>query len=212
MSLLIGALYPARLPHLRSLIFLGHSHTFSSSAPTRKEKATFGDLTDILEDAANKHPPRAQKKLPPQKSLGERMRGKEFAPVRKTQYSGSRFKPLDGVHWVSPHSWSFKNRTNTPKIVKKFAVGPSSKESKTHDVFHQMDIDPLHECMNSTLMSYFVTELGKIKGRAETKLTWRSQRRMGKAVRRAKMMGIIPFFSRRKLIFPSNWGGVLHEK
>lgn len=42
--------------------------------------------------------------------------------------------------------------------------------------------------------------MGKIKPRSQTKLTWRSQRRLGKAIRRAKMMGIIPVLSRRVLI------------
>ena len=48
-------------------------------------------------------------------------------------------------------------------------------------------------------MSYFVTHMGKIKRRSETQLTWKNQRRIGKAIRRAKMMGIIPVLSRRTL-------------
>lgn len=67
-------------------------------------------------------------------------------------------------------------------------------------MFHQLQIDPLHEAMNSRLLSYFVTEMGKIKPRSATKLTWRSQRRLGKAIRRAKMMGVIPVLSRRVLL------------
>lgn len=41
--------------------------------------------------------------------------------------------------------------------------------------------------------------MGKIKSRAETGLTWKNQRRLGKAIRRAKMMGVIPVLSRRPL-------------
>lgn len=111
-----------------------------------------------------------------------------------------------GYQYVSPHHFSFKEHTRPPKTVKKYAVGPSAKESKRHDAFYQMGIDPLHESMNSILMSHFVTELGKIKGRAETKLTWRSQRRLGKAIRRAKMMGIIPTFAKRILTFRTGMG------
>lgn len=53
--------------------------------------------------------------------------------------------------------------------------------------------------MNSTLLSHFVTDMGKIRKRADTQLTWKNQRRLGKAIRRAKMMGIIPVLSRRSL-------------
>ena len=67
-------------------------------------------------------------------------------------------------------------------------------------MFHQLQIDPLNEALNSRLLSHFVTDMGKIKPRSQTKLTWRSQRRLGKAIRRAKMMGIIPVLSRRVLI------------
>lgn len=52
-------------------------------------------------------------------------------------------------------------------------------------------------------MSRFVTTMGKIKGRNETNLTWKNQRRLGKAIRRAKMMGIIPVLSRRHLLHNS---------
>jgi hypothetical protein len=45
-------------------------------------------------------------------------------------------------------------------------------------------------------MAGFVTEMGKIKGRADTKLTRKSQRRLGQAIRRAKMMGLTPMLSR----------------
>ena len=52
-------------------------------------------------------------------------------------------------------------------------------------------------------MSEFVTRMGRIKKRNETRLTWKNQRKLGKAVRRAKMMGIIPVLSRRHLLHNS---------
>ncbi|KAI0832307.1 hypothetical protein BC628DRAFT_1305289, partial [Trametes gibbosa] len=80
-------------------------------------------------------------------------------------------------------------------------LGPDASTSRYLDVFHQMDINPLNECLNSKIMSHFVTTMGKIKGRNETNLTWKNQRRVGKAIRRAKMMGIIPVLSRRPLLY-----------
>ena len=79
------------------------------------------------------------------------------------------------------------------------ALGPPRKEAQKRDMFYQHGIDPLDEYLNSALLSSFVTEMGKIRSRGDTKLTWRSQRRVGKAIRRAKMMGIIPVLSRRPL-------------
>lgn len=79
-------------------------------------------------------------------------------------------------------------------------LGPDAATSKELDVFHQLNLDPLKECRNTSLLSRFVTSMGKIRGRNETKLTWKNQRRMGKAIRRAKMMGLIPVLSKRPLL------------
>jgi ribosomal protein S18 len=63
-------------------------------------------------------------------------------------------------------------------------------------VFAQLGLDPVREATNRELMSNFVSDMGKIRGRAETELTRKSQRRLGKAIRRAKMMGLTPVLSR----------------
>lgn len=42
----------------------------------------------------------------------------------------------------------------------------------------------------------FINPVGKILTRAETGLTWKSQRRAGKLVRRARAMGVISYFSK----------------
>jgi len=200
------------LPLLR-----GSSYAFSSSACTRAaigKNASFSHITDLLTTEADKQAAGSQKNAPPQKTLGNRLRTKQYAPGQNSQYAqynGPRFKPLGGVHWVSPHNYTYENRSRPQKSTKRYAVGPSAKASKDADVFYQAGIDPLAECMNTTLMSYFVTEMGKIKGRAETKLTWRSQRRLGKAIRTAKMMGLIPMFSKRGLVYPKQWGNVVEE-
>ncbi|KAH8999216.1 hypothetical protein EDB92DRAFT_942309 [Lactarius akahatsu] len=80
---------------------------------------------------------------------------------------------------------------------KRALLGPGAAESRRGDWFHQLDIDPLDEATNPRLLSYFVTDMGKMKSRAETKLTWRNQRRLTKAVRRAKMMGVMPILNKR---------------
>jgi len=90
-----------------------------------------------------------------------------------------------------------KGRTRKPIILKRPYLGPSAKESRRKDVFHQLGIDPLRESFNPVLLSHFVTDMGRVVSRAETQLTWKSQRRLSKAIRRAKMMGIIPLHSKK---------------
>jgi small subunit ribosomal protein S18 len=62
-------------------------------------------------------------------------------------------------------------------------------------VFYQLGLDPLSECQNPALLAGFLSEMGKIYGREVTGLTTKNQRRLGKAIRRAKMMGVIPILS-----------------
>lgn len=84
---------------------------------------------------------------------------------------------------------------------KRALLGPGAAESRRGDWFYQLDIDPLDEATNPQLLSYFVTDMGKMKSRAETKLTWRNQRRLTKAVRRAKMMGVMPILHKRVTLY-----------
>ncbi|KAI0268369.1 hypothetical protein BC834DRAFT_689334 [Gloeopeniophorella convolvens] len=93
-------------------------------------------------------------------------------------------KPTD----LLPHDDPFRRRRSL--------VGPAAAESRRNDWFHQLGIDPLAEATNPQLLSYFVSSMGKMKNRSETKLTWRTQRRLSKAVRRAKMMGIMPILNK----------------
>ncbi|KAG8722813.1 hypothetical protein FRC08_007761 [Ceratobasidium sp. 394] len=81
-------------------------------------------------------------------------------------------------------------------------MGPGRKQAQSLDVFRKLDIDPLDEYKNGTLLRAFVTEMGKIHSRAKTGLTWRSQRRVGKAIRRARAMGIIPLWNQHEPYSP----------
>lgn len=76
-------------------------------------------------------------------------------------------------------------------------IGPG-REARYNDIFLQLGIDPRFECENTTLMSDMSTRMGKIQPRNVTLLSQRSQRLLGKAIKRAKMMGIIPMFANRR--------------
>jgi small subunit ribosomal protein S18 len=102
--------------------------------------------------------------------------------------------------FIRPHYFSHDHRfKGPPPFAKRPLIGPGQKKAKQQDVFYHLGIDPLQEASNDVLMSSFVTEMGKIKHRAETGLTTKSQRRLGKAIRRAKMMGVIPVLSSSRL-------------
>ena len=90
----------------------------------------------------------------------------------------------------------FKDRSWQKLPRKPDPFGPGRAASEARDAFVQLNIDPLHESTNARMLAHFVTDMGRIRKRAMTGLTWRSQRRMAKAVRRAKMMGLMPILRR----------------
>ncbi|KAK7695965.1 hypothetical protein QCA50_000604 [Cerrena zonata] len=130
-----------------------------------------------------------------------------IAPKTQAPPSTGPRAPLMNLHipemvkrrFIKPSDLGFEARTVLRHPSKRPLLGPSVKESKRRDLFHQLGIDPLHESFNSSLLSSYVTGMGKIKGRSETGLTWKSQRRLGKSIRRAKMIGIIPILCKRTL-------------
>jgi small subunit ribosomal protein S18 len=70
-------------------------------------------------------------------------------------------------------------------------LGPPNKVAKQIDPFHLASSDPLDHIMNPGMSRAFVNQMGRIKSRAETGLTWKNQRKVGKLVRRARAMGLI---------------------
>jgi len=99
------------------------------------------------------------------------------------------------------HQYQQKNirRSSRPP-----AVGPDAAQSRFHDIFYKMGIDPLDHCMNPALLASFVSDMGMIHGRHITKLTSKNQKRIGKAIRRAKMMGIMPILRKPHMRY---WAG-----
>lgn len=60
------------------------------------------------------------------------------------------------------------------------------------DVFEARRINPLHHYKNCLVLSRFVTEMGKIKPAEETGLKAKTQRKLSKAIRRARAMRLFP--------------------
>ncbi|KAF8974182.1 hypothetical protein BDZ97DRAFT_2069159 [Flammula alnicola] len=83
-----------------------------------------------------------------------------------------------------------------PRMFRKPVVAPGPEIARKHDTFHQLNLDPRKFTTNGAVLSHFVSEMGKIKSRDRTLLTLKSQRLLGRTIRRAKMMGVIPTLSR----------------
>lgn len=163
----------------------------STSQPLRKES-----VSQVLLEEADKKEKKASTSKPNYSTAGD------FTGQSVNQ-STSAWKPFEAGRFIRPHQLTYKYRLQpTRRLIRPPTVGPGSAESRYGDVFHQLGIDPLDQCMNPQLLSHFVSDMGKIYGRHITKLTTRSQRRLGKAIRRAKMMGVIPILSKAK---KSSW-------
>ncbi|KAJ1919691.1 hypothetical protein H4219_001832 [Mycoemilia scoparia] len=72
-------------------------------------------------------------------------------------------------------------------------------EKRSIDPFKRLGINPLHEYKNSRILSEYVTEMGRIKPKYMTKLSAKSQRKVAKAIRRARAFG-----KYSNLFIPSN--------
>ncbi|KAL7278667.1 hypothetical protein ACG7TL_007668 [Trametes sanguinea] len=181
---------PARLPAVRAV-------SSASARASTVELNTMDDMSHLIEESADD----ALDVGPVEEMRIEK--GIMAQVGRLAPGSSKGFPALRGFapnQFVQPRSFSRDVYTRYARPSKRPMLGPDASTSRYLDVFHQLDIDPLKECQNSTLLSHFVTSMGKIKGRNETNLTWKNQRRIGKAIRRAKMMGIIPLLSRRTLL------------
>lgn len=66
------------------------------------------------------------------------------------------------------------------------------KPKPKHDVLDQLGINPLHHYKNFSIMSEYITDMGRIKHSNDTSLRPVNQRRMAKAIRRAMGIGLMP--------------------
>ncbi|KAF8897681.1 ribosomal protein S18 [Infundibulicybe gibba] len=156
--------------------------------PATKDLDGFGALAQVLSDVGTQQPAPRKKKS----SFAAPMR--EKGPRHEKQ---QLWKPFMPNRPIRPHELTYKSRFIGPRSrTRRAAVGPAPPVARYQDVFHQFGIDPITQAQNPTILNEYISDMGKIYGRNITGLTSKSQRRMGKAIRRAKMMGIIPILSK----------------
>ncbi|KAK4703735.1 hypothetical protein P7C70_g2482, partial [Phenoliferia sp. Uapishka_3] len=83
-----------------------------------------------------------------------------------------------------------------PNYSLAYPLGPPVSEARSLDPFVRLGLDPRASPMNPYLRTEYCTSMGKIKSRGKTSLQRGSQRKMGKAVRRARSMGIAAVFGK----------------
>ncbi|KAL7423834.1 hypothetical protein Q5752_001418 [Cryptotrichosporon argae] len=101
--------------------------------------------------------------------------------------AGEPVRPYDFA--VDPASAPRKPPARPPLL------GPPARLARRIDPFHLSSASPLAYALNPSFVHSFTNHLGKIKTRAQTGLTWASQRRVGKMVRRARAMGVVSRWS-----------------
>ncbi|KAG6333664.1 hypothetical protein ID866_5422 [Astraeus odoratus] len=158
------------------------------------------ELKKIMDDEADKA--EAQGRTSPPTHAGpHRLTLSQVAPdpTISWQQQGVQRKFAPGL-FIRPHYWSHAHRFEKQRVrTAPPLVGPGNHEARERDILRHFGIDPLYETSNTVLLSSFITEMGKTKNRVETKLTTKTQRRLGKAIRRAKMMGIMPQLSNPRM-------------
>ncbi|RIA99483.1 ribosomal protein S18 [Glomus cerebriforme] len=83
---------------------------------------------------------------------------------------------------------NYKNRRNVGR-----------RKPPTVDTFNALKLNPLIEYKNYTLLSNFVSDMGRILPRSITGLTAKNQRKLAKAIKRARSFGLIPSTHRHKV-------------
>ncbi|CAG8621144.1 1980_t:CDS:2 [Funneliformis caledonium] len=86
---------------------------------------------------------------------------------------------------------------NEDKYKGKRNTGRSTRKPPTVDIFNALKLNPL----NYKLLSNFVSDMGRILPRSITGLTAKNQRKLAKAIKRARSFGLIPSTHRRKADF-----------
>ncbi|PSN64205.1 ribosomal protein S18 [Corynespora cassiicola Philippines] len=89
---------------------------------------------------------------------------------------------------------------------KKWKLGRKTPQS---DAFDTLGVNPVNEYKNFTMMSEFMTEMGRIKHSRDTGLRPKNQRKIAKAIRRAIGLGLMPSVHRHPLVLkksaPTRW-------
>ncbi|PPQ77357.1 hypothetical protein CVT25_010939 [Psilocybe cyanescens] len=128
--------------------------------------------------------------------LSDQSKKQDLKKQQQQQRDNSSFHMFHSDQFLHPGSLSYKACTSTRPPRSRLNVAPSPAVARQKDIFHQLNLDPRDFTTNRAILYEFVTEMGKIKSRSQTQLSVKTQRLLGRTIRRSKMMGIIPTLSK----------------
>ncbi|GAA5972307.1 hypothetical protein JCM11641_002400 [Rhodosporidiobolus odoratus] len=115
-------------------------------------------------------------------------------PIEEVENPAAILRHLSRNQIISPQHLSPRNLLvpypQRPNFTRAYPLGPPTEFGPTHDQFVRYGIDPLkpeNGVLNPFVLSPFVTSMGKIQPRGKTMLQRKSQRKIGKAIRRARV-------------------------
>ncbi|KIJ37368.1 hypothetical protein M422DRAFT_260029 [Sphaerobolus stellatus SS14] len=161
------------LPQFRTFVTRPSWVTKEDTPSAQRE---INDLVTAAEELAPKEPPKS---------------ASAFPEVYDPWVPNTAYDPRDFDKQIRLRTYSQRARP---------LVGPGATESAYNDAFRQLNINPLREVNNPKLFESFMTGMGKIRPRVETGLSWRSQRMVTRAIKRAKHKGVIPMLSRGRSV------------
>lgn len=109
---------------------------------------------------------------------------------RIAQYQRQIYRKWQPGDVYSPHDLSGTEQ-------KKWKYG---RKKPQQDAFDVLGINPVLEYKNFTMMSEYMTEMGRIKHSKDTGLRPKNQRKIAKAIRRAVGLGLMPSVHRHPLV------------
>ncbi|EIM20117.1 hypothetical protein WALSEDRAFT_65698 [Wallemia mellicola CBS 633.66] len=128
----------------------------------------------------------------PQKSQGLDYLLENMEPLQTRSSAQNPSEYLPASSFRTGHSYYPSSFGHTPA---QFFKKPSAPEGVKLPDLNRLSLSP-------NAMSVFLTSMGKIQSRRKTGLSWKEQRKLGKAVRRARQSGLLNTFavgSNRKL-------------
>ncbi|KAL1794405.1 mitochondrial 37S ribosomal protein bS18m [Alternaria dauci] len=109
---------------------------------------------------------------------------------RIAQYQRQIYRKWQPGDVYAPHDLSGAEQ-------KKWKYG---RKKPQQDAFDVLGINPVLEYKNFTMMSEYMTEMGRIKHSNDTGLRPKNQRKIAKAIRRAVGLGLMPSVHRHPLV------------
>ncbi|KAH6865297.1 ribosomal protein S18 [Alternaria rosae] len=116
---------------------------------------------------------------------------RELAESERTaQYQRQIYRKWQPGDVYAPHDLSGTEQ-------KKWKYG---RKKPQQDAFDVLGVNPILEYKNFTMMSEYMTEMGRVKHSKDTGLRPKNQRKVAKAIRRAIGLGLMPSVHRHPLV------------